>query len=442
MVPATREIICFTEVSRSGEPRRPRKYFWATMLVAFCDQLFGNSTPRCSKAGLSGSPITASRISRSTASNGLTPASVKRLPTLTPSPAAVMAGAVALRLSGMTSPRLGDFSGPPQGGKTDTAPRSGRTLVALQGQLIGAREGVVAVALNGLGHLVEVREIAVHGGEQNPRHRVELGEPALGEIADLARPDLRPGPPHRRRDRLRQVLQLLRAHGPLVGGPLEPSQELLVVESLAAAITLEDGHVGFRALVRGEAVAAALALATAAHGVTRLGQPGIDHAGRLGGAVGATHTAILLPLVPHSCPKHYILCALCGVNVLHDRLARGAAAVGRRVEAIPGQVRIAQELGEARARCVKIEPAGVRAGLVAEGVDHLGRGEHERAGGGRDRLELGADPKEQLAVEHDESVHVLPVDVRVGAGLAIRVARPGHDDLREVHEAAHVACGR
>ena len=28
------------------------------MLVAFCDQLFGNSTSRCSKAGFAGSPIT------------------------------------------------------------------------------------------------------------------------------------------------------------------------------------------------------------------------------------------------------------------------------------------------------------------------------------------------------------------------------------------------
>ena len=55
-------------------PSWPRKYFWATMLVAFWDQLFGNSTPRCSKAGLSGSPITASRISHSISSKGCTPA--------------------------------------------------------------------------------------------------------------------------------------------------------------------------------------------------------------------------------------------------------------------------------------------------------------------------------------------------------------------------------
>ncbi|MEZ5061582.1 MAG: hypothetical protein R2700_08735 [Solirubrobacterales bacterium] len=35
IVPATRPIICLTERSRSGEPSGPRKYFWATMLVAF-----------------------------------------------------------------------------------------------------------------------------------------------------------------------------------------------------------------------------------------------------------------------------------------------------------------------------------------------------------------------------------------------------------------------
>ena len=73
-MPATRPIICLTERSRCSVPSWPRKYFWATMFVAFWDQVFGNSTPRCSNAGLSGSPMIASRISHSTASNGCTPA--------------------------------------------------------------------------------------------------------------------------------------------------------------------------------------------------------------------------------------------------------------------------------------------------------------------------------------------------------------------------------
>src|SRR5262245_20282506 len=179
------------------------------MLVEFCDHVFGNSTPRCSNAGLSGSPITASRISHSTASKGLSPGSVKRLPTLTPSPAAVMEGTVALRLSGMTSPRVSYSSGRPQGGKTDTALRAGRIGLALEGELIGPGDGVLLVELDRLRHLVEIGEVAVDGREQDPGDRVESGEPTLREIADLARLDLGAGPPHRRRDRLRQLLQLL-----------------------------------------------------------------------------------------------------------------------------------------------------------------------------------------------------------------------------------------
>ena len=50
MVSTTRPTIWRTDHSRSGAPSWPRKYFWATMLVAFCDQFFGNSTSRCSKA--------------------------------------------------------------------------------------------------------------------------------------------------------------------------------------------------------------------------------------------------------------------------------------------------------------------------------------------------------------------------------------------------------
>src|SRR5919109_1444026 len=173
-----------------------------------------------SNAGFSGSPMTASRISHSTASNGLTPGSVKRLPTLTPSPAAAMDGTVALRLSGMTSPRVTGSSGLPQGGKTDIPLGAGRIGFAVERQLIRSGEGVLLVALHRLGHLVEVGQVAVDGREEDPGDGVEGGEPALGEIADLARLDLGACPPHRRRDRLRQLLQLLRAHGPLVGCPL------------------------------------------------------------------------------------------------------------------------------------------------------------------------------------------------------------------------------
>ena len=77
MVVTTRPIICFTERSRSGEDIRPRKYFWATMFVAVCDQNFGNSTSFWSNAGLSLPGMWASRVSHSISSNGSRPAIVK-----------------------------------------------------------------------------------------------------------------------------------------------------------------------------------------------------------------------------------------------------------------------------------------------------------------------------------------------------------------------------
>jgi hypothetical protein len=84
IVPATRPIICLTELSRSGLPICPRKYFWATMLVAFCDHVAGNSTPSCLNE-----PTSAVRSSQSTVSKGSTPACEKRRsivnpPALTP----------------------------------------------------------------------------------------------------------------------------------------------------------------------------------------------------------------------------------------------------------------------------------------------------------------------------------------------------------------------
>ncbi len=50
IVSTTRETSWRTLDSRCGVPSGPRKYFCATMFVAFCDQPFGNSTSRCSNA--------------------------------------------------------------------------------------------------------------------------------------------------------------------------------------------------------------------------------------------------------------------------------------------------------------------------------------------------------------------------------------------------------
>src|SRR5690606_12052918 len=78
IVSTTRPISCRTDRSRSGVPSCPRKYFETTMLVACCDQNFGNSTSRCSKTTSPRSlVITAERSSHSTSSNGSTPSREK-----------------------------------------------------------------------------------------------------------------------------------------------------------------------------------------------------------------------------------------------------------------------------------------------------------------------------------------------------------------------------
>src|SRR5262249_28241450 len=57
------------------------------MFVAVCDQNFGKSTPRCSKAGPSRPGMIASRVSHSISSNGSRPGIVKKrlTPSLAPS---------------------------------------------------------------------------------------------------------------------------------------------------------------------------------------------------------------------------------------------------------------------------------------------------------------------------------------------------------------------
>src|SRR5215212_11421840 len=78
MVATTRSITWRSERSRWAEPSSPRKYFWATMLVAFSDQPTGNSTSGCSKAIEPSFQLVmrASRRSQTTSSYGSMPGDV------------------------------------------------------------------------------------------------------------------------------------------------------------------------------------------------------------------------------------------------------------------------------------------------------------------------------------------------------------------------------
>ena len=62
---------------------------------------------------------------------------------------------------------------------------------------------------------------------------------------------------------------------------------------------------------------------------------------------------------------------------------------------------------------MQVEEPRSRLALVREGVDDVRRHEHERPG--RRAQRLAAQPERQRALEHDESVGVVVVDVRVGA---------------------------
>ena len=81
IVSATRSITWRSDVSRSGVPSVPRKYFCATMFVALSDHVAGNSTPSCSNATEPSFQLEmrASRRSHCTWSYGCVPGVVKCL---------------------------------------------------------------------------------------------------------------------------------------------------------------------------------------------------------------------------------------------------------------------------------------------------------------------------------------------------------------------------
>src|SRR3954469_589767 len=214
----------------------------------------------------------------------------------------------------MTSPRQSGFSAitpwSGAGGSSDTGGGVGRIGGCggglIERLLVVAGHRVRAYALELRLELRKVSEIAVHRREQHAADRVELGEAAQRQLPEEGGVDLGPGAADTRGDRVGELLELLLRHRALVRRSHEPAQQLLAVELLAPAVALEHGH-GCRlgALVGGEALAAALALAPAAHRC-RIGQARVDYAGRGMRAEGAVHTPILLHVVPESCGKYQI----------------------------------------------------------------------------------------------------------------------------------------
>ena len=248
---------------------RPRKYFWATMLVAFWDQVTGNSTPRCSNAGL----------------RGIADHGVANLPL-----DAVEGVLARLREAPRNADPVTGCGDPRGGGATavrhDLSSYSGlisrerpMLLFAPDGtgrldcELIFARKRVVLEASDHGLELVEVGEVAVDRGELDRAHGIHAREAALGEVADPLGLCLAAAAACLLHDPRRDLLELVGADRPPAGRPGEPAQQLLAIEALAPAVALD--HLELRllgALVGGEALAAARR--TRAAGARRPGSGG------------------------------------------------------------------------------------------------------------------------------------------------------------------------
>src|SRR5262249_45173816 len=118
---------------------------------------------------------------------------------------------------------------------------------------------------------------AVHRREAHERNLVQLAQALHQELADLVGGHLAVGAlVDHRLHAIRHLFQRLHGHRPLLAGLEQAGQDLLAVEALAPAVLLHH-EVGdlVDALVGGEALAAAQALAAAADDLALLALPGV-----------------------------------------------------------------------------------------------------------------------------------------------------------------------
>ena len=120
----------------------------------------------------------------------------------------------------------------------------------------------------------------------------------------------------------------------------------------------------------------------------------------------------------------------------HDRLARRAALLLGRVEDVVGLVGrglAEQVVGEVACGRMEIEEGALLGRLVLVAVDDSLRDHEHRAGAAVGALV--AELERVLALEHDEAVGVLAVEVPARAAHVAR-AHVGEDEARGVHEHA------
>ena len=126
-------------------------------------------------------------------------------------------------------------------------------------------------------------------------------------------------------------------------------------------------------------------------------------------------------------------------NVRDHDTRRIDTAVRRRLVLVESRVLPAQVVPEAARRCVDVEEARGRVTRVAERMDDAARDEHERPRRHPERPALERDL--ELALENEERVGVVVVDVRARTELARPVLELAQRQLFGVREQRHSAAG-
>ena len=125
-----------------------------------------------------------------------------------------------------------------------------------------------------------------------------------------------------------------------------------------------------------------------------------------------------------------------GSESRYDHACRVAIAVRRRIVLVEVGVPAAKVLAESARRGMQVVEAGSRVTGVLERVDDIGRDEHERPGGSRERSL--AERECELTCENDEAVGVMVVDMGTRSLLARRVDGLGDGELLGIHDQHHV----
>src|SRR5712692_673479 len=145
--------------------------------------------------------------------------------------------------------------------------------------------------------LLEVHELSINGREAYVRNLVQVAQAVHDHLADLSARDLdTSGAPELRLDVVDDRAQPLGRDVPLLRRLLEPGEQLLRVEVLAAAILLGDvERHRFDALIRREALPALQAFTPPADRLPDLRVSGVDHLQVVVTAIRASHGLLSIP---------------------------------------------------------------------------------------------------------------------------------------------------